>query len=166
MMVHLLPCTVETLRAIANSTLETASGLKVAHDYPNREFYEVISSFIAQRKQEPELDRWSFIVQIEPENLVIGDIGAKSIPRNGEIEIGYGICESFRGRGLATLALSSFIQICRESRQISRIKAETLITNAPSMRVLEKAGFQKLQKYYTDEGEALLWVLDLGSRKL
>jgi len=85
---------------------------------------------------------WGLYVVVERSSgLAIGGIGFKSSPNGrGEVEIGYGICDSFQGRGVATEIV---IAICAFARRGARVVlAETERTNVASQRVLEKAGFR------------------------
>jgi len=84
---------------------------------------------------------WGLYVVIDKSSdLAIGGIGFKSSPNeHGEVEIGYGICDTFQGRGVATEVV---IAICAFARNGARVVlAETERANVASQRVLEKAGF-------------------------
>ena len=80
---------------------------------------------------------------IEADGHVIGSI---ALSRGSDVyqktaELGYWLAEEFWGKGIMTRAVR---QLCREgfSRwDIARIYAEPFAHNAPSRRVLEKAGF-------------------------
>lgn len=80
---------------------------------------------------------------IEADGHAVGSIG---LFRGGDVyqktaELGYWLAEEYWGRGIMTRAVR---QLCREgfSRwDIERVYAEPFARNAPSRRVLEKAGF-------------------------
>jgi len=101
---------------------------------------------------------WGLFVIVDAmSGVAIGGIGFKGSPNErGEIEIGYGICDSFQGRGVATDAVVGLCDFARRGARI--ILAETEQTNVASQRVLEKAGFQCANR----DGDLLLWrkVLD------
>jgi RimJ/RimL family protein N-acetyltransferase len=85
---------------------------------------------------------WGLYVVVERSSgLAIGGIGFKGAPNErNEVEIGYGICDSFQGLGVAT---EMVIAICAFARSGARVVlAETERTNVASQRVLEKAGFR------------------------
>jgi RimJ/RimL family protein N-acetyltransferase len=84
---------------------------------------------------------WGLYVIVEKaSNLSIGGIGFKSAPSEaGEVEIGYGVCGSFQGRGVATDAVLALCEVAR--RGATAILAETERENLASQRVLEKSGF-------------------------
>lgn len=56
-------------------------------------------------------------------------------------EIGYWLAEPFWGRGIATEALGAVTRYAIETHGLTRIYALPFAWNAPSCRVLEKAGF-------------------------
>jgi [ribosomal protein S5]-alanine N-acetyltransferase len=87
----------------------------------------------------------------------IGGIGFLSAPRDGEAEVGYGIAESARGRGLATEALQAVVLLAHD-HGVERVVALTEPSNTPSHAVLERTGFVKDGEVRTDEGEMWRWV--------
>jgi RimJ/RimL family protein N-acetyltransferase len=91
----------------------------------------------------------------------IGGIGFKTSPNErGEVEIGYGVCLSFQGRGVATEAV---IALCDFARRGARaVLADTDRENVASQRVLEKSGFQSCGA--TDE--LLFWRKELLDAEL
>jgi RimJ/RimL family protein N-acetyltransferase len=89
-----------------------------------------------------DAEPWGLYVVVEKSSgLSIGGIGFKSTPNErGEVEIGYGICDSCQGRGVATEVV---IAVCEFARAGARVVlAETERANVASQRVLEKAGFR------------------------
>ena len=74
----------------------------------------------------------------------IGGIGFKNTPNDhGEVEIGYGICRSSQGRGVATEAVAALCDFAHQRVRI--VLAETDRENVASQRVLEKCGFQSTE---------------------
>ncbi|MBP3532132.1 MAG: GNAT family N-acetyltransferase [Thermoguttaceae bacterium] len=76
------------------------------------------------------------------------------------VEIGYGVDEAFRGRGLATEAVGALVDWGREREDVGVIVAETLTANLPSRRVLEKNGFRRRG----ESNDALFWRVDVSER--
>jgi RimJ/RimL family protein N-acetyltransferase len=58
-------------------------------------------------------------------------------------EIGYWLGETFWGRGIATAAVQTLSQHVLRTTEIFRIYAHVYASNLASMRVLEKAGFER-----------------------
>jgi RimJ/RimL family protein N-acetyltransferase len=72
----------------------------------------------------------------------IGTIGFYRPPdEQGQVTIGYGLVEQYRGKGLGTEALRALIGYCRDQAGVTSILADTDLDNGASQRVLDKAGF-------------------------
>jgi len=82
-----------------------------------------------------------FVIDESSSGQSVGGIGFKGAPDElGEVEIGYGICHSRQGHGVATEAV---VALCTFAKRGARVVlAETDRENAASQRVLEKSGFQ------------------------
>lgn len=75
---------------------------------------------------------------------VIGDIGFHGPPdATGTVEIGYGIVEQYRGRGLAGESAAAICALAWSRPEVSRIIARTEEANAASAGVLRHAGFRE-----------------------
>lgn len=80
------------------------------------------------------------------------DVSAKSA------EIGYWLGEPFWGQGIATGVLQAMVEFSFAHFDIMRIYAEVFEWNPASMRVLEKAGFQRegrLRKSVFKDGQLI-----------
>jgi ribosomal-protein-alanine N-acetyltransferase len=89
---------------------------------------------------------------------MVGDVCFVGEPdENGEIEIGYGTYEDFRGKGYMTEAVGSMIEWASRQDFVKSIFAQTAKDNPSSYAVLEKNGFEKI-----GEGEGVFnWRLIL-----
>ncbi|MGV9545549.1 GNAT family N-acetyltransferase [Nocardia beijingensis] len=76
--------------------------------------------------------------------LVVGSIGLFWPPAEGELEIGYGIVASRRGRGYATEATVAMTAHACTAPGVRAVHAEVELSNPSSARVLEKAGFTRV----------------------
>lgn len=91
--------------------------------------------------------------------LAIGGIGFKGQPRDGAVEIGYGLVASARGHGYAAEALGALVSVAAD-HGLSKVIAESAVDNIASQRTLARAGFQlvsadaKFQRYERDLDEA------------
>jgi RimJ/RimL family protein N-acetyltransferase len=75
---------------------------------------------------------------------VIGDIGFHGPPDDaGTVEIGYGIVEQYRGRGLAGESAAAICGLAWSRPAVARIIAKTDEGNAASAGVLRHAGFRE-----------------------
>ncbi|GAA3966506.1 hypothetical protein GCM10023085_56190 [Actinomadura viridis] len=75
--------------------------------------------------------------------LVVGSIGLFWPPDDGALEIGYGIVASRRGRGYAPEATRALAEFAFTAPGVHTIYANVELSNPPSVRVLEKAGFER-----------------------
>ncbi len=90
-----------------------------------------------------------YMIRTAADGLAVGGIGFFGPPaEDGAVELGYGIVEALRGRGIATEALRAFTRLALDSGA-TLVKADTTPDNVPSQRVLLKAGFQETHR--TDE---------------
>ncbi len=85
------------------------------------------------------------VYAIEAGGEAVGGIGIH--PRINEerhsAEIGYWLGEAFWGRGIATAAVCGLSQRALNEMDLYRLFANVFASNLASMRVLEKAGFQR-----------------------
>jgi predicted acetyltransferase len=95
-----------------------------------------------------------FLAEAETRSFV-GEIGFKGPPTMGEIEVGYGLLQSFRNRGLMTEALNTMLLLAvrQQDYHIRTIIAKTLPDNLPSQSVLRKCDFQLDRR----QGKYLVW---------
>jgi RimJ/RimL family protein N-acetyltransferase len=74
---------------------------------------------------------------------VTGSLGLFWPPINGTVEIGYGVVASRRGRGYAPEAARALTAFAFTAPEVTMVYARVEPGNTSSIRVLEKAGFQK-----------------------
>ncbi|MFI7892549.1 GNAT family N-acetyltransferase [Streptomyces sp. CACIS-1.16CA] len=84
-------------------------------------------------------------VLADADEQVIGAFTLSAIERgpfcNGRL--GYWVAEDHAGRGLATAAVRAVCEEARHRLGLHRVEAATVTDNAPSQRVLAKAGFER-----------------------
>jgi RimJ/RimL family protein N-acetyltransferase len=93
---------------------------------------------------------------VERDGRPVGNIG--SWEHDGERDVGYWIGRDHWGKGVATAALSAFLDVV----PTRPIHAHVVITNPGSIRVLEKCGFRRVSAptVGADGIEELLFRLD------
>lgn len=89
--------------------------------------------------------RWGmFQIILRETGEVIGDIGFHGPPdETGTVEIGYGLVEQYRGRGLMGESAVAICGLAWSRPEVSRIIARTEEDNAASAGVLRHVGFQE-----------------------
>ena len=92
------------------------------------------------------------------DGVVVGDCGTVRPPVDGSVEIGYGLAEAFRGRGIGSEAVRQLGELLLARPDVRRLTAEVLLDNVASHRVLEKNGFAVERS----DGEHALYVKPSG----
>lgn len=97
---------------------------------------------------------WAIIVKNE--DRMVGDICFVGEPDvDGEIEIGYGTYEDYRGKGYMTEAVACIIAWAKRQDNVKSIFAQTAKDNPASWHVLMKNHFEKVG----EDGDLLSWRL-------
>jgi RimJ/RimL family protein N-acetyltransferase len=90
---------------------------------------------------DPTLGPWTMWYWITREpRVLIGASGFKSRPKDGAVEIGYGLLPVFHRRGFATEGVNAKVRWAF-ANGVERVIAETLPELVPSQRLLLKCGF-------------------------
>ncbi len=119
---------------------------------------EVSPDYVARLQISTAPDPWQFgfAVLLESANLVIGSCGYKGAPRDGWVEIGYGIAPAYCGRGYATEVAEALIAYAFTNKEVKTVRAHTLPEKNASGRVLGKCGFQLIGGV-NDPEDGLIW---------
>ncbi len=149
--IDLIEATESTLRAALEdrSRLEQLLDVTVPGDWPP-EHYEAhvvqhCLETLRRGDQEPGFNL-HFLIADEVSclpRMLAGIAGYAGPPdADGTVEIGYGIVDSMRRRGLASAAVSALVQKARSHPRVRRVIANTLREMAGADRVLVRNGFQ------------------------
>lgn len=99
-----------------------------------------------------------WIIISKADNKIVGDISFVGEPdQQGEIEIGYGTYEAFRGRGFMMEAIGRIINWAKEQANVQAIFATTAKENIASYTILKKNNFVHIG----DVDDMLSWKLQL-----
>ncbi|MEU6627054.1 GNAT family N-acetyltransferase [Streptomyces parvus] len=125
----------------ATAVLEGSRSTRWADDFP-AEGDRVIAGLFGEHPA--WLDAYGHRLVVERESgLAVGSIGLFWPPAEGVVGIGYGIVASRRGRGYATEATRALAQFALTAAEVHTVSADVEGANPASVRVLEKAGFQR-----------------------
>lgn len=80
--------------------------------------------------------------QILLEGAVVGGIGFHGPPRDGLVEVGYGVVPAARGKGVATEALRLILKVAAGFDGVTRVCGRTSPDNVASQRVMQSAGMR------------------------
>jgi RimJ/RimL family protein N-acetyltransferase len=83
-----------------------------------------------------------YLIVPRPGELAVGDIGFHRPPKDGDVEIGFGMVESARGQGYATEAARALTQWAFAQPGVRRVVARTTADNAGALGVLRRLGFR------------------------
>lgn len=136
--------TIEVLRAdlAGRSTLGAALGCAVTAEWPP-EMYppEKVERRIRELADPSQGGWWSWYAVERSAAALVGMATYLGKPTGGEVEVGYAVCRSAQGRGLASEALSALLERAWTNPEVVRIVAITTPENLASIAVLRKAGF-------------------------
>ncbi|MEU0101165.1 GNAT family protein [Streptomyces sp. NPDC006267] len=85
-------------------------------------------------------------VLADADDRVIGAFTLSAVERGPfrNARLGYWVGEDRAGQGLATAAVGAVCDAARDRLGLHRVEAATVTDNAPSQRVLAKAGFERI----------------------
>lgn len=104
---------------------------------------------------------WGFFLR--EGGVQIGDACFKGLPADGRPEIGYGLEQTYWGRGYATEGAAALCRWALSQQTVVSVEAETAPDNAASQRVLEKLGFRPTGEN-GEEGPRFTLLPDTGRK--
>lgn len=134
------PITPEEARRIADGEREPGWH----PEYPFEDELDPLRSLARAVSPDPVFTLYQ--VRERVSGLAVGGIGFFGPPdRDGVVELGYGLVQAARGRGIATEALVAAVGIAA-GHGATAVHADTEVGNTASQRVLEKAGFREVRR--------------------
>lgn len=128
---RLAPITAEAARAILAGDL---AGLRAGAGWP----HEGTRNGLTMAVTSGHPPGWL----VTADGVVIGDCGIHGpADETGRVEIGYGLAAPYRGRGYGTEVVAAITGWLLSLPEVREVRAETLLDNVASRRVLEKNGF-------------------------
>jgi len=142
--------TLEVIRSlIAGSSKEVEKlGFGIDVNWPRDDTKDILPiqlESLEKSKIPSGFDGWMIV---KKDNMqVIGDIGFHGKPNeNGEVEVGYGLVEKERGNGIGFESVQAIMEWANSQISVKVIKADCLIENIPSIRILEKVGMKEINR--------------------
>jgi|GEM_PF-594075 len=127
---------------------------------------EIVFTSALARFQSGELWFWCAprLFFLCSENLIVGSGCFKNSPRDGAVEIGFGVAESHCGRNFATEGVELLVAEGFSKPEVTAITAETAVLNTASQRVLEKAAFHRGgSRFDPEDGPLITWRRERGT---
>jgi ribosomal-protein-alanine N-acetyltransferase len=122
-------------------------GAQIPENWPPELIVDALPHFLEQLEQNPELVGWLswywiLMGKAGEESVLIGSGGFKDRPQpDGTVEVGYSVLPQHQGCGYASEAVGGLLSWVFAHGEVTRVIAETLPENRPSIRVLVKLGF-------------------------
>jgi RimJ/RimL family protein N-acetyltransferase len=131
-------------RVLADPEADDPGSRSYARGYPLPGTRAAAQNFVRQAGDGGNGQWGIFEIILRETGEVIGDIGFHGPPDEaGTVEIGYGIVEQYRGRGLAGESAVAFCRLAWSRPGVTRIIAQAEEGNAASAGVLRHAGFRE-----------------------
>lgn len=154
-----------TLLQLSKSALEALAASRIPEGLEGRfEQGAMPPAFVAVRSLELAAAGhalpWSttFLIVDDDDTRIVGGCGFKTVPKDGRVEVGYGVAPAARGKGAATAALHLLLRKAAEAGA-TELLAEVAPANEASTRVVQKAGFECAGDRVDGDGEFLVqWV--------
>ena len=128
-------------------------GARVPGEWPG-EASGSVRRRLEQIEREPDAQPWLMraIVVREPEPRMVGYVNFHAPPGpRAFVEIGYRIFPDDRRRGYAEEAARGLLDWASRQPGVRRFRASVRPTNEPSLRLIEKLGFQQVSSQWDDE---------------
>jgi RimJ/RimL family protein N-acetyltransferase len=150
----LRPADAESMRAdiAGRHELVVNLGAEVPEDLPPEMLRDVLGVFQQWLEENPANAPWLIwyiLLQDEEDNqpVLVGSIGFKGSPDDkGRVEIGYSILHRWQNQGIATEAIQILSDWAFTQKGVTQVIAQVEPANLPSIRVLEKSGYQSIGK--------------------
>lgn len=166
---RLINCDLPVIEAVlqGNPSIVAYLGLNVPDDWTA--FGAPIFIYTQARLEEHPEDAqwWSWLPVLRAENLLVGSCGFKGRPSaTGEVEMGYEVAASHRGKGLGTEMARALRDHAFSFPEVQKVVAHTLAGINPSTRILERCGWSKVADLTDpDDGPLWRWELDRESHE-
>lgn len=93
-------------------------------------------------------------VELKETGELIGDTGVNEVEGNAnEVEIGYGICKKYSGKGYATELLCAMTKFIVSTFGMNVLYGRVMRGNDASVRVLEKSGYTFVKEEFGAEDD-------------
>ncbi len=118
------------------------------------EILEMLAGLAAQIRESFSPASWLIVA----DNEVVGLCSVTRPPRDGILDIGYGIAPSRQRRGLASDAIRDVVAWARTDARVSAVTAETGVENIASQTVLARNGFVRIgERLDEEDGPLICW---------
>ncbi|SFJ70254.1 Protein N-acetyltransferase, RimJ/RimL family [Halobacillus dabanensis] len=154
---RMITFTADMMDASLRGELKKAAGYNVLPGYPMAAYREFFPYKMERFRQFPEENDYEGVIIHKGDQMIIGDMGFKGGPDDeGCMDIGYSMMEAYQGKGYTTEMAQAAVVWGLQQPGVQKITASCSETNLASVRVLEKAGFNRER---TEDGE-IYWSIE------
>jgi ribosomal-protein-alanine N-acetyltransferase len=169
-LVPLLPDFLDALLDGRRAEAESALGLELPPDWPDRHDLGFLRLRRDQARADPAREEW-LPRAIALDGRMIGHIGFHGPPgvngpeKPGALEVGYTVFEPFRRQGYATEAVVWILRWAQGEHGVRHFVASVGPWNEPSLALVRRLGFRQTGTQWDDEdGEELVFELAVGTK--
>jgi RimJ/RimL family protein N-acetyltransferase len=148
---------------IAESRVPEALQVSVAEDSLPPDF---IGRTALEQRSAGKSAYWcaAFLIVRDADQLVVGSCCFKDEPRNGRVEIGYGISPAYRRQGAATDTVLALLKLAIDGGA-KEVLAEVSPENFASTGLVRKLGFADAGSRVDDDNESVVqWVASVAGQ--
>jgi [ribosomal protein S5]-alanine N-acetyltransferase len=171
-LVRLAPAFLDALLDGRRADAESALGLELPPDWPDRHDSRFLELRRNQSREDPAREEW-LPCAIALDGRMVGHIGFHGPPgvngpkKPGALEVGYTVFEPFRRRGYATEAVVGILEWAQAEHSVRHFVASVSPDNEPSLALVRRLGFRQTGTQWDDEdGEELVFELEISAKGL
>jgi ribosomal-protein-alanine N-acetyltransferase len=146
----LVPVTLEITKSLIDGDSKEIEklGIKADEQWPRKDTMDILPIINSSLEKDKIPSGFEFWMIVKRDTMkAIGDIGFHGKPdEKGEVELGYGLIEHERGKGFGFEALKAIMDWLSFQESVKIVKADCLIDNKASARILEKAGMKEVSR--------------------
>ena len=165
MMLHLVPLSVDAMRALVAGELDAASeelGIRATPFLVDHAWLWDIR--LAQVAQDPAALAWIARAATLPDGTVVGLVGFHGPPdERGMVEVAYGVDPAFRRQGYARALLALALDWAASVPEVSVVRASISPSNQASLATLRPFGFDPVGEQW-DEQDGLELLFERPAR--
>lgn len=144
----LVSATSELIEAVLEDRRASAIALQnvtIPAEWPvNQEALDGLRIHLAELRADPAQLSWRIrLIVLRDARVAIGSVNLKGPPRDGAVEIGWGLVASARRQGYAREAAAAVVDWLKPQPQVRRIIATIDDANTPSIRIAEHLGMAR-----------------------
>lgn len=159
---HIFPLTLPQLELYlkGKDLLEQALGLTAFGRTVAPQVKDLVSKLTIPKMRQSADDDYLFhtfwLVVDKLSKTIVAELGFKGPPTDGgRVEIGYGTMPAMQNKGYMSEAVKVILQWAAARKDVTVVLAETSAKNKASIRVVEKNGFEMMDK----KGDNLYWQI-------